>query len=657
MLTACLLLAIATVSGFVLTFLYDRSAPFPARICMGATTGMVLFATVGFLFALWLGLGAAAISLSLVFMPLPFLLLAGRDFRTLVAGQVSGAMRSAMQAARRPTRRTFLYVLFYCGLTVLLSAVFAGAAYETPDGIFTDVRNNLGDLPLHLQIINSFAQGHNLPPEDPTFAGVRFAYPFMVDFLAAMLMKGAGANIISAMWAGNMFAALSLVGMLHYWTWLLTRSRLAGFLAPLLVLFSGGLGWAQILQDVHESEHGLLPLLGSLPHSYTIMDAGGILRWGNSLTTLFAPQRSILFGMPFAIVIFCQWWLAVGVDPESPGEPVSRLDRLRRMLAAGVFAGLMPLVHAHTFLVVMVVGGCLALIFHKHWRLWLLFFAVAIVVALPQLRWLAGSGGVKVTSYLGWQPGWDSETPNHEHFNPVLFWLANTGLFIPLLLLALLWRRPGFALPRRVLMFYAPFLLCFILPNLFKVAPWIWDNIKVLFWWYVASAPLVAWVVAQGFAQRRGMRWLSAGALVALLLAGMLDVLTVITGAHEFREFDRDGMAIAQRISDRAAPRAVVLHAPGFNSPVFLTGRRSLMGYAGWMWSRGLDSSQRQADIQSMYAGTPEAASLLRRYQVEYVLIGPAEFASLNVNPQFWSQYPPVAQIGPYRLYQIVVTR
>jgi hypothetical protein len=652
MLTACFLLAVATVSGSLLTFLYDRSAPFPARLCMGATTGMVLFAFAGFVFALWLGLTPASIALALAVMLLPFLLFGRKNFRTLVTGQVRDAVRSAFEAARRPTRRTFLSVLFYCALTVLLSAVFAAAAYETSDGIFTAVRNNLGDLPLHLQVINSFAQGHNLPPEDPTFAGVRFAYPFMVDFLAAMLMRAGGADIISAMWAENMFAALSLAGILHYWTWLLTRSRLAGFLAPLLVLFSGGLGWVRIFQDVHDSEHGLLPLLGSLPHSYTIMDVGGILRWGNSLTTLFAPQRSILFGMPLAIVIFCQWWLAIGSGPDTQGESVSQPNATRRMLAAGIFAGFMPLVHAHTFLVVMAVGACLALIFHPKWRTWLVFFAAATVIALPQLRWLAGSGGVKLSSYLGWQPGWD-----HTNFNPVIFWLANTGLFIPLLLLALLWRRPGFALPRRVLMFYAPFLLCFILPNLFKVAPWIWDNIKVLFWWYVASAPLVAWVIAQGLTQRRGVRWLAGGALVALLLAGALDVLAVITGAQEFREFDREAIAVAQRISDRAAPRAVVLHAPGFNSPVFLTGRRSLMGYAGWMWSRGLDSSQRQADIQRMYAGAPEAAALLRQYQVDYVLIGPAELASLPVSPQFWSKYSQVAQIGPYQLYQIVVTR
>jgi hypothetical protein len=647
MLAACALLAIATVSGSLLTFLYDRSAPFPARLCMGATTGMVLFASLGFLFALWLGFGAASICLALLVILLPSLLLLGKNFRERAVGQTREALQLGLRAARRPTRATIAYVLFYCALAILLSAVFASAAYETPSGIFTAVRNNLGDLPLHLQVISSFALGHNLPPEDPTFAGVRFAYPFMADFLAAMLMKATGTDAIGAMWAANMFAALALVGMLHYWTLLLTRNRLAGFIAPLLVLFSGGLGWARIFQDVHDSDHGLIPLLASLPHSYTIMDGGGILRWGNSITTLFVPQRSILFGMPLAIVVFCQWWLAIDADSEPEAQPVSQTNGIRRMLAAGIFAGLMPLVHAHTFLVVMAMGTCLALIFHKSWRAWLLFFTSAIIIALPQLLWLGRSGGVKLTSYLGWQPGWD-----HASFNPVIFWLANTGLFIPLLLMALLWRAPGFALPRRVLKFYAPFLLCFILPNLFKVAPWIWDNIKVLFWWYVASAPLVAWVVAQGFAQRRGVRWLAAGALAALLAAGALDVLAVVTGAAEYGEFDRDGIAMANLISERVPPRAVVLHAPGFNSPVFLTGRRSLMGYAGWMWSRGLNSSQRQAEVQRIYAGAPDAAALLRQYQVDYALIGPAELTSLNVNPQFWSQYSRVAQIGPYHLYR-----
>ena len=200
--------------------------------------------------------------------------------------------------------------------------VFNRAVFERPDGIYTGVMNNLGDLPLHLQVINSFAQGNNLPPQDPTFAGVRFAYPFLVDFLAAMLVR-AGAGVIFAMWLQNMVMAMALVGLLHYWTVLLTRNRLAGVIAPLLVLFSGGLGWWLLFYE--NSSDGFFAMLGTLQHDYTIVP-NSILRWGNSLTTLFVPQRSILFGMPLAITIFCQWWLAISQQEHaapSDAEPTA----------------------------------------------------------------------------------------------------------------------------------------------------------------------------------------------------------------------------------------------------------------------------------------------------------------------------------------------
>src|SRR6185437_2391310 len=531
-----------------------------------------------------------------------------------------------------------------------------------------------------LQIINSFAQGHNLPPEDPTFAGVRFAYPFLVDFFAAMLVR-AGAGVIFAMWLQNMVMALALVGLLHYWTVLLTRNRLAGVIAPLLVLFSGGLGWWLLFSET--SSDGLFATLANLQHDYTIVP-NSILRWGNSLTTLFVPQRSILFGMPLAITIFCQWWLAISQqeDAKPSAEPTatSALEQrnsvsakgsnsrskgsrkaaaaiqqpeppksyVRRMLAAGLCAGLLPLIHAHTFLTVMAAAACLALIFHTAWRSWLYFFAVALVVSAPEILWLANTGGVNTRSYLGWQPGWD-----HSTHNVIWFWFVNTGLFIPLLVIALVWRRGTFKLPQRVLRFYVPFILCFIVLNLIKVAPWVWDNIKVLFLWYVASTPLVAWLLARWWQQRSLIRWLAPAVLATLLLAGALDVLRVVSEASEYQEFDTEGIAAARLISAQTAPRAVVFHAPTYNSPVFLTGRRSLLGYPGWMWSRGLDYSERSADIERIYSGAPEAEALLRKYKVDYVLVGPMELASFKVNEQFWSKYKTLSQAGAYRVYQI----
>jgi len=147
-------------------------------------------------------------------------------------------------------------------------------------------------------------------------------------------------------------------------------------------------------------------------------------------------------------------------------------------------------------------------------------------------------------------------------------------------------------------------------------------------------------------------RWAATGALASMVLAGALDILRVVTGVTEFLEFDPQGIDVAAVISERATPHAVVLHAPTYNSPVFLTGRRSLLGYPGWMWSRGLDGSERYNNVRSIFAGAPDADELLRRYHVEYVLIGPSEVVSMKVNQQFWSRYTRVAQIGAYRLYK-----
>lgn len=677
MLAACLLLACAIAGGTLLTCLFDFAVPRAIRICLGACIGPPLLATVGYLVSLWLGLGPASIALSAMIILLPLLLAVGSGHRARLLSQVGGSSTGGAQSMRRHLP----CILFYLAISIVLDLVFSRAVFVRADGIFTGIANNLGDLPLHFQIINSFAQGNNVPPQDPTYAGVRFAYPFLVDFLAAMLVR-AGAGIVQAIWLQNMLMGLTLVGSLHYFTLLLTRNRRAGFIAPLLVIFSGGLGWWLLFSDA-DSSGGIFSLLGNLPHDYTILsEPNSLLRWGNSLTTLFVPQRSILFGLPLAIFVFCQWWIAItrkdsasnavanATQPAKTSNPSAKRTRSKaarpaaslswasaaepstfsrkRMIAAGVAAGLLPLVHAHTFLVVMASAFCLAIVFRSALSDWLLFFAVAIPLSLPETLWLAHTGGVNARSYLGWQPGWD-----HGTHNIVWFWIVNTGLFIPLLLVALLWRRSDLALPRRLAKFYTPFAFCFIIPNLVKLAPWTWDNIKVLFLWYLGSTPLVAFFLARLWEKKSFWRWLAPVALASMLLAGALDVLRVISSVTEYKEFDPAGIAIARDISAHAAPGAVVLHAPTYNSLVFLTGRRSLLGYPGWMWSRGLDYSQRNADIQRIYSGGPEAAALLRRYGVDYALIGPTELASLSVNEQFWSQYALQAEQGTYRLYKI----
>src|SRR5579864_9492879 len=152
MFAACILLLIAVLGGTLLTFLFDRGASLGARVCMGACIGPALLATVGFLSALWLGLGPGCIVLSASVLLLPILLLNRSAYRQPVSDSI-GAAKGSISSS--PGRRTAAYVFFYFALAVLLGMVFSRAAYERPDGIFTGLANNLGDLPMHLQVIAS----------------------------------------------------------------------------------------------------------------------------------------------------------------------------------------------------------------------------------------------------------------------------------------------------------------------------------------------------------------------------------------------------------------------------------------------------------------------------------------------------------------------
>jgi hypothetical protein len=680
MFIALALSLIAIASGTLFTYTYDEDAPLASRLCSGACIGFALLGLLGFALALLLGLTVTSLIATALLLSASGLLLLNPERRAQVGADINKAIQAISRATSRPDRWAFTYFIFYAGVAVVAWLVFARAIFENPDGIYTGVLNNYGDLPFHLSVITRFAFGQNFPPEDPTFAGVRFTYPFITDFISAMFVR-AGASLRDSMFIENWILGIALVGVLHRFGQQLLRNRTAAILTPVLVVLNGGFGWAMLFGDVNKSEGGVFQVLTHIPHSYTILpEVAAGWRWGNAVTSLLVPQRGFLLGIPLAVIVFTQWWTSdegkrkkekgkkeertkskpalatrANNSAELSGESSSLfpftfvlLPSARRMLAAGLVAGLLPLVHAHSFIAVMGVGGCLALMNFKRWREWLIFLVTASVVALPQMLWSTHGSAVNTSAFIGWQFGWDSGTENF-----FWFWFKNTGLFIPLLITALLWKRENYLVSRRLLLFYLPFTLCFIIPNMVKLAPWIWDNVKVLFYWWIASAPIVALLLARLWESNGWHRGLAAALFVVLTLAGGLDVFALVTRQGRYQEFDRDGMNFAEMIKQQTPPRATILHAPIHNTPVFLTGRRSLMGYPGHIWTHGLDFGPRETDIKKIYSGSPDAVGLLAKYGVDYVVIDPQENSVMTVNTAFFSRYREVAKIGEYHLYKI----
>lgn len=662
MIASLVLALLVTFSGTIATYLYDEKASLGARLCAGVCLGLSVFSLVAFLVASLVGLTPASIIISTAICCSPLALIYDPAVKNGLKQDLQAVSNAGRRLFLRPEAHTIGYLLFYAATTVILWKVFDRAVMEDATGISTGLLNNFGDLPFHLSVITSFAYGNNFPPEDPTYAGVRFTYPFLSDFASAIFVR-CGASLRDSTFIVSFMLALAFVGLVHRWALVLLRDRLAAILTPLIVLFNGGLGWKLLFDKAMTDAQGLWGVLVNLPPSFTVIP-DSVWRWGNAVSALLVPQRGFLMGLPLAVIAFTQWWLALEKESNAakreadrgktrqrrpaPPEPVSRFPiRTRRMMAAGVAAGLLPLVHAHSFVAVMGMAACLALI-HIRWREWFAFFAMASAIAIPQLLWSTLNSAVDASTFFAWHLGWD-----RGEENPLVFWFLNTGFFIPLIFAAILLRFNDYIVGKRLLLFYLPFTLCFIIPNFVKLAPWIWDNIKVLYYWWLASAPLVALLLAKLWQQGRIRKVIAGLLFVCVTLAGALDVFGIAFRSVKYDVFDAAGVQFAERVKARTAPRSLIIHAPVHNTPVFLTGRRSLMGYPGHIWTHGLEFMERESKIKRIYLGAPDALQLLRTYEVDYAVIGPLERIVTPPNEQFFSQFEKVEQVGDYTLYKI----
>jgi hypothetical protein len=667
-----LLLAAIITGGTLITYLYDEDMVWSERLSVGTPTGFAAFGLICFLFASLFGFTNAVIFIAALVAILPVLILRDPRRRLQASIDIKSSVQSVLNGILRPTKRSIGYTVFFGLMGLMLWYVFARAMFTRDGGIYTGVDNNLGDLPLHIGIINGFVYGENFPPEHPEFSGARLTYPFLADFITSVFVK-TGLSLESALFIQNIVLAFALLGLLYHWALRLTKDHVAALLTPILIFLSGTLGWVMLFgQPI--SEKGLIQYLMNLPR-YFSMAGEDTYRFGNILITMLVTQRSFPLGLPLFLAVSMLWWKVLServnngeqavetVLPESGSRKKKKKKdsiivrprvvtsaqeiAMRRMVAAGIIAGTVLLAHAHTFAVLMGTAVCLSVIF---WRLreWGNFFILALCIAVPQLLWVTSGSAMKSESFIGYNFGWDKGETNF-----FWFWFINTGIFIPLLIAAMIWKWKERIVPLKLALFILPFMLWFIIPNLMKLAPWVWDNIKVLVYWYIASVPLVAMLLAKLWRSGKLLRALSVVFIISLTLSGSLDIWRVVTKASEQQVYEPGAVKFAEFIKETTPPRALILHKPTYNNVVLLSGRRSLMGYDGHLWSHGLDYGERLRDVEAIYAGAPNADEILKRNKIEYVVVGPFERAMPTFNEAFFDRYSKVGGTSGHSLYKI----
>src|ERR1043165_8446323 len=308
MIASLLLALLVTFSGTVATYLYDENALLGARLCAGAAIGLAALGLIGFVVASLVGLSVPAVLLSGVICCSPLALLTDARITRQLRRDFDAASIAARRLYTKPDATSVGYFLFYAVVAIVLWKVFSRAVIDDSTGISTGLLNNFGDLPFHLSVITSFAFGNNFPPEDPTYAGVRFTYPFISDFVSAMFVR-CGADLRESMFIENYILGLSFVGLVHRWALVMLRDKLAAIITPFIVLLNGGLGWTLLFSKAGTSEGGLFGVLMDLPPSFTVIPET-TWRWGNAISALLVPQRGFLMGLPLATIAFTQWWIA-----------------------------------------------------------------------------------------------------------------------------------------------------------------------------------------------------------------------------------------------------------------------------------------------------------------------------------------------------------
>ena len=458
------------------------------------------------------------------------------------------------------------------------------------------------DWTTHIPYILNFAYGPFPLPYHPQFWGESFRYHFAADLVSGLLMK-LGLSLTQVAVFPSIISSELLIIALYLFFLNIYKNKATAIISSLIFLFNGGLG----LFIAAFSPSPLWPMM-------TRNDAQGI-RWMNFFLAEFIPQRAFLLGAPITIGILTALWKIFN-------DGIQKFSR-RHLLILGVVSGLLPVIHFHSFFVILFVSAylfALPLLYRKVATSWIWFFLPLLLVS----GWILSSvfGGVPASN-IRFEIGAIRQSFTSLPIIP--FWIINLGIMTILIPIAFLKASP------KIRTFYIPFLILFILSNMFSFQKDAWDNRKFLLYWYLASSGLVGYFL-YNLARTKGF-------LVAIILfylatiSGFIDAASTLnSNKQKYPMFSAQDMALAQTVRSKTDVNDVFLTAPTNTYFSLTIGRQIVMGWEHWLQNYGYETTQRAQDIKDIYTGEPSARDLIKKYSIDYIVVGPTERKIYQIN-------------------------
>jgi len=534
-----------------------------------------------------------------------------------------------------------------------------------------------GDIPLHLTQITKFAFQNPINLGEPIFYGQRLDYSFLINLLSGLILRITGNFSFSVLAPAFLFAACNII--LAFWIYQkFLKNNLLAYLSVLLFYLGSGFGALIYIQKALDNKLNPAQFINYLIQNnittvvrFDSKYPAQNIDFGAPLSLVFLHQRAFFMG--FFGFLICVLFLIL----------MSKNNSLKfASIFAGISFGLLPLAHTHSFIVmsITIFSFMVVSILKKDFaylRKLLIAVIIGVVIAAPQIIYLT-VGNSALTQSAGFivpRLGWmvpptigaiaypSGQLPTMLSFSFLQFLLLNFGVILPTFLICVIKifiKRNLFAKTNSMLIFSFALsgLLLFSLVQIIKLQPWDFDDNKLLVYFQFFSIPMILLVIKNVFEHKKITGIFIAAVFITLaLFSGIIDMLPRLAMTPDTLPviFALDSQSMANYIKTAIPQNELILTGTDHRNPVdALAGRPVLVGYPGWLWSRGINYSTRAEEVSHFYAFPSRGNPLLKEFNIRYVLLDNQTVSNFKADKQvFDNNFPIIYHTGQYTLYKI----
>jgi len=511
-----------------------------------------------------------------------------------------------------------VFVIFSLILASLITASFV----EHQDGSIYIRKGATVDVPYHLAQVIRIGTVNKWDFEEPNFSGEFIRYPYFVNLVSGLLLK-AGAPLNFSFHAPAVLLAASSIFLLVSFFGFLKFGRGLVVLLTLGTLFGSGIGYFAFFDG-----HGGLPIRQGVPYPMQNIAYAGMI------PAFFIVQRTFLLGFPLLLIFLRS--LIYGLKNNSFGA----------LVLSAIIVGLLPTSHTHSFIAAMLIVSItvLYLFLTKNRQFFALvraFVYFAFPLIIPQLAAIMLLPKYPLDSFLKFRLGWMSmpgevaginpSSPNASRIYPWLRYMwtnFGTNLLLPFgIILGL--RKYLTDITFSVLALGA--LTLWIVPNLVQFQVWDLDTNK--FFAYAIFLSLATCGIMIESLQPKN-RKIAIGALALIIIFSLPSTVIPTLNALTHRIsggvnlLDKDERNTAAWLKKNTPDDATILSSSAIfslesiqNPVVISSGRKATAGFTTWLYTHGIDFSDRNAAIKSFFADPVKNKTALNDMPADYLLL------------------------------------